>query len=91
MKRRAEKARLDILTINADNSVRNSFVNNSDAVSNAVNTKIPCDSLCSTPKSHVQMEHYNSYMPVLRERHACDWALIVDLDEYVYASPPEER
>mmetsp|Transcript_1816 Transcript_1816/g.3352 ORF Transcript_1816/g.3352 Transcript_1816/m.3352 type:complete len:107 (+) Transcript_1816:286-606(+) len=35
-----------------------------------------------------QTEHYDSYLPVLREEHMCDWALVVDIDEYLYAKPP---
>ncbi|GMI06822.1 hypothetical protein TrLO_g6174 [Triparma laevis f. longispina] len=37
---------------------------------------------------HQQQQHYDSYLPTLRENHKCDWALVVDLDEYVYAKPP---
>lgn len=38
-----------------------------------------------------QIEHYNSYIPLLRERHAHDWALVVDIDEYLYPTLPEKN
>ena len=38
---------------------------------------------------HHQKTLYNSLLPMLRENHMQDWALIVDLDEFLYAKPPE--
>ena len=40
------------------------------------------------PEKYKQTEHYDSYLPVLRKEHMCDWALVVDIDEYLYAKPP---
>jgi len=42
-------------------------------------------------EKHQQKEYYNSYLPGLREEHICDWALIVDIDEYLYPKPPEKN
>ena len=39
-------------------------------------------------EKYKQTEHYDSYPPVLREKHMCDWALVVDIDEYLYPKPP---
>ena len=35
------------------------------------------------PEKYKQTEHYDSYLPVLREEHMCDWALVVDIDDIV--------
>ena len=39
--------------------------------------------------NHIQRKSYNSLLPMLREKHPRDWALIVDLDEYLYAKAPQ--
>ena len=36
----------------------------------------------------IQRESYNSLLPMLREKHSQDWALVVDFDEFLYAKPP---
>ena len=38
---------------------------------------------------HVQIRSYNSLLPMLREKHPHDWALVIDLDEFLYGKPPE--
>ena len=38
---------------------------------------------------HIQIDSYNSLLPMLRDNHMQDWALIVDLDEFLYAKPSE--
>ena len=37
----------------------------------------------------IQIKGYNSFFPTLQEKHSKDWALVVDLDEYLFAKPPE--
>ena len=37
----------------------------------------------------IQRRSYRSLLPMLQERHSNDWALIVDVDEFLYAKPPE--
>ena len=38
--------------------------------------------------NYVQTISYNSLLPTLRQKHPHQWALIVDLDGFVYARPP---
>merc|ERR1719343_610961 len=40
-------------------------------------------------KRHIQKSVYNSLLPTLQKNHPNDWVLIVDLDEFLYARPPE--
>ena len=42
-------------------------------------------------EKHKQIEHYNTYLSLLREKHAVDWALVVDIDEYLYPNPSEKN
>jgi len=39
---------------------------------------------------HAQSLLYNSLIPMLKEKHPDDWALVVDLDEFLYARLPEK-
>ena len=36
-----------------------------------------------------QRDIYSSLLPMLQEKHPKDWALVVDLDEFLYAKPPQ--
>lgn len=40
----------------------------------------------SRPLAHAQVEHYNSFVPLLKEKHADDWVFVLDIDEYLYPS-----
>lgn len=42
----------------------------------------------SRPLPHAQFDHYNSFVPLLKEKHADDWVFVLDIDEYLYASAP---
>ena len=39
---------------------------------------------------HVQIRSYNSLLPMLQQKHPHDWALVVDLDEFLFGKPPEK-
>jgi hypothetical protein len=39
-----------------------------------------------------QTSHYNSFLPTLLEKHhSCDWALVVDFNEFVYTKQPDQN
>lgn len=42
----------------------------------------------SQPLPHAQIDYYNSFVPLLREKHANDWVFVLDIDEYLHPTAP---
>lgn len=40
----------------------------------------------SRPRAHAQRDHYNSILPMLKQKHLDDWVFVLDIDEYLYPS-----
>jgi hypothetical protein len=40
----------------------------------------------SRPRAHAQSLHYNSILPMLKQKHLDDWVFVLDIDEYLYPS-----